>query len=207
MTLMRVRRWRIFLVAAVLLAFLAPAAVQVASAPPAAAATKVYAPSGVKVTFHKNYAKVTWNKAKGAKGYVVHVTKDGYYGPFAGYTTTGTSKSISYSKFPYRTSKGAYRITVRAKNGSASSSVITKQKVRVVGDAVSIKNKTKAKAKTQSCLKAGLAAATTTMAGAVTVTAASYVIPGVNAVTFGGSLIASGSAGAGTYIVCVATAR
>jgi hypothetical protein len=161
----------------------------------------------VKVTFKKGYAQVTWNKVKGAKSYVVIVSKDGYEGPWAGYYPKGTSQNINYGKFPYRAQPGAYRISVRAANGGSGSSVVTKQQVRVVGDAVSIKNKAKARSKTEDCLNAGLAAATTTLAGAVTVTAVSYVIPGVNAVTFSGSLIASGSAGAGTYIVCVAVSR
>ncbi|MGO4592254.1 hypothetical protein AB4Z18_00395 [Leifsonia sp. 2TAF2] len=164
------------------------------------------APSNAHVSLYKSYAVVGWSAAPGATSYKVIVSKDGYSGPYQGYTTTSTSIQLSYANFPYRDGSGkAYRFSIQAIGGGWTSTATTDLKVFYDGTrgAVSTSNKNAAGQKVADCIHQGSAAGLITGAGAGAVALATVWIPGVDAVTAGGAAIAIAGAAAGTFIVCI----
>ncbi|WP_157498461.1 hypothetical protein [Leifsonia sp. Leaf336] len=158
-------------------------------------------PTDAHVSFTQTYATVGWSAATGASSYTVIVSKDGYSGPFRGYTTTATSIQISFKDFPYQDgSSRPYRFTIQAAGGGSTSAI---KAFSPSGGGVSTSNQSAAGQKVADCIHQGSAAGLVTAGGAGLVTLAAVWIPGVDAVTAGGAALAIAGSAAGTYIVCI----
>lgn len=114
-------------------------AVGVGAAPAGAApADAAGGPPAVTVKFNVKTATVSWGAVGGGvQKYTVIVSRDGFSGPFRGYTTTDTSINIAYSSFPYASTKSSkpFRFSVTA-TGKGWSSVSGKVKVSTSGSRV-----------------------------------------------------------------------
>jgi hypothetical protein len=162
----------------------------------------------LKVSFHKKYATFSWDAASGATRYVVVVEPRGVIGPFpATASTTSTSVRISYKHFPrYKTQKKGWEFIVEGYNKAGAGKVATSKagvKLTVKGTKVKTSSAKAVAKKINSCLKAGETAALGAAAGAGIIALVTIWIPGANAVTAGGVLLAMAAAGGGTAVVCL----
>lgn len=79
------------------------------------------------------------------------VSKEGYLGPYAGFTTSATSIQISFANFPYQDATASpYRFQIIAAGGGSTS---TLQAFNPEGGAVSTSNKNAAGQKVADCIK------------------------------------------------------
>lgn len=161
-------------------------------------------PPAVSVKFGKSLATVSWGAVSGANKYTVVVSRNGYSGPFRGYTTSGTSINIAYSGFPYATAKSGkafkFSVTANGKNWSSATGVV---KVSLTGTKVSTSNKTAAANKVLACISSGSAAALVAGTATGVVAVATVWIPGANAVSASTFLTTMGVGFATGYITCL----
>ncbi|MDN4615930.1 hypothetical protein P5G50_15875 [Leifsonia sp. F6_8S_P_1B] len=162
------------------------------------------APSNVHVSLYNKSETVGWSAVPGATSYTVIVSRDGYAGPYAGFTTTSTSINISYANFPYRSATGgkAYRFSVGAK-GAGWSSTTKSVKVMANGTLVSTSNTNVALKKIADCNHQGSAAALVVGGAGGVAALVTIWIPGVDVVTAGGLATAMAATYVATSVVCV----
>jgi hypothetical protein len=158
-------------------------------------------PSNAHVSFTKSFATVGWSAAPGATSYTVIVSKEGYLGPYQGFTTSSTSIQISFANFPYKDATASpYRFQISATGGGSTS---TLQAFNPEGGGVSTSNKNAAGQKVADCLKQGSAAGLVTAGGVGLTALAAIWVPAVGQVSAAGAAVAIAGAAAGTYIICL----